>query len=201
MLDAMLRPIIDGPLDAAGRRLSRYGLSATGATMLGLALGLAAAAAVAWQAYAAAFALILLNRLLDGLDGALARATTPTLRGGYLDIVVDYVFYAGIPLGFAIADPGQNALPAAALLAGFCLTCSSFLSFAAIAAACGLQTEAHGRKAFFYSTGVVEGTETILFFLLMTIIPSRFAELAWLFAALCVVTAVQRAVWAMRVFR
>jgi phosphatidylglycerophosphate synthase len=201
MLDAALRPVIDGPLNVAGGMLARSGLPATAVTLIGLAVGLLAAAAVALQAYAAGFALILLNRLLDGLDGAVARATATTDRGGYLDIVVDYVFYAGIPLAFALADPSRNALPAAALLAGFCLTCSSFLTFAAIAAIRGLKTETHGRKSFFYSTGLVEGTETILFFLLMVAVPDWFALLAWVFAGLCVLTAIQRAILAMNVFR
>jgi phosphatidylglycerophosphate synthase len=145
--------------------------------------------------------LILFNRLLDGLDGAVARATAATDRGGYLDVVVDYVFYAGVPLAFALAEPSRNALPAAALLAGFCLTCSSFLGFAAIAARRGLETGAHGRKSFFYSTGLVEGTETILFFLLMAAVPERFALLAWIFAGLCALTAIQRAILAMKTFR
>ncbi|MEX2124952.1 MAG: CDP-alcohol phosphatidyltransferase family protein [Woeseia sp.] len=201
MLDAALRPVIDGPLNAAGRMLAHSGVSATVVTGLGLAVGLLAAAAIAMQAYSTGLALILLNRLLDGLDGAVARATAATDRGGYLDIVVDYVFYAGIPLAFAISDPARNALPAAALLAGFCLTCSSFLSFAAIAAIRGLQTESHGRKSFFYSTGLVEGTETILFFLFMAAVPAWFAVLAWIFAGLCVLTAIQRTALAMNVFR
>lgn len=201
MLDAALRPVIDAPLNTGGRMLARSGISATAVTVIGLAVGLLAAAAIALQAYAAGFALILLNRLLDGLDGAVARATAATDRGGYFDIVVDYVFYAGIPLAFAVADPSRNALAAAALLAGFCLTCSSFLTFAAIAARRGLETETHGRKSFFYCTGLVEGTETILFFLLMTAVPAWFALLAWVFAGLCALTAVQRAVLAIRVFR
>jgi phosphatidylglycerophosphate synthase len=167
----------------------------------GLAAGLLAVIATALQIYAAAFALIILNRVLDGLDGAVARATEPTDAGGYLDIVADYVFYGGIPLAFAIADPARNALPAAALLAGFCLTCSSFLAFATIAAKRGLVTVSHGRKSFFYSRGLVEGTETISFFLAMTAMPGWFAELAWLFAGLCLLTAIQRTVTAMSVFR
>ena len=201
MLDAMLRPVIDGPLNAAGRMLARSGSSANAVTVAGLAVGLLAAAAIALQAYAAGFALILLNRLLDGLDGAVARATAATDRGGYLDVVVDYVFYAGVPLAFALAEPSRNALPAAALLAGFCLTCSSFLGFAAIAAKRGLETGAHGRKSFFYSTGLVEGTETILIFLLMAAVPHWFAVLAWVFAGLCALTAMQRAILAMKTFR
>jgi len=200
MLDAPLRPVIDGPLNAAGGMLARSGLSATAVTVAGLFVGLLAAIAIALHAYAAGFALILLNRLLDGLDGAVARASAATDRGGYLDIVVDYVFYAGIPLAFALAEPSSNALPAAALLAGFCLTCSSFLTFAAIAARRGLETGAHGRKSFFYSTGLVEGTETIVFFLLMAAVPQWFALLAWIFAGLCGLTAIQRAMLAMKVF-
>jgi phosphatidylglycerophosphate synthase len=201
MLDATLRPVIDGPLNAAGRRIARSGLPATAVTVAGLAAGLLAAAAIALEAYAAGFLLILLNRVLDGLDGAVARATLATDRGGYLDIVVDYVLYAGVPLAFALAEPTRNALPAAALLAGFCLTCSSFLGFAAIAAKRRLETGAHGRKSFFYSTGLVEGTETIAFFLLMAAQPQWFAILAWTFAGLCVLTAIQRAILAMKTFR
>jgi phosphatidylglycerophosphate synthase len=201
MLDAALRPVIDGPLNTGGRMLAHCGVSATAVTLIGLAVGLLAAAAIVLQAYAAGLALILLNRLLDGLDGAVARATAVTDRGGYLDIVVDYVFYAGIPLAFAVVDPSRNALPAAALLAGFCLTCSSFLTLAAIAAIRGLETDSHGRKSFFYSKGLVEGTETILFFLLMTAVPAWFGVLAWIFAGLCVLTAIQRAALATKLFR
>ena len=149
---------------------------------------------------ALAFALIVVNRIIDGLDGAVARASTPTDRGGYLDIVVDYVFYASIPFAFAVIDPVHNAIPAAALLAGFCLTCSSFLTFATIAAKRGLETDTHGKKSFFYSTGLVEGTETIAFFLAMAAMPQWFPVLAWVFAALCVLTAIQRSALAMKFF-
>lgn len=201
MLDSALRPLIDRPLATAGRKLAHRGLSATAVTGGGLVVGILAAAAIALQAYWAGFLLILVNRLLDGLDGAVARATQPTDVGGYLDIAVDYVFYAGVPLAFALSNPSQNALAAAALLAGFCLTCSSFLAFAVMAEKRGLATELQGQKSFFYSRGLVEGTETILFFLVMAAVPGWFAPLAWLFAVLCVLTALQRAVGAIHAFR
>ena len=200
MLDTVTRPLINRPLNSAGRLLARRGVTANTVTIAGLLIGLLAAVAIATHYFVAAFALIVANRITDGLDGAVARAGAPTDRGGYLDIVVDYVFYASVPLAFAIADPAQNALPAAALLAGFCLTCASFLTFATIAAKRGLETEAHGRKSFFYSTGLVEGTETIAFFLLMTALPAWFPTLAWIFAALCVLTAIQRSALAMKLF-
>lgn len=200
MLDTVLRPIINRPLDAAGRLLAKRGVTANTVTIAGLLIGLLAAVAIALEYFVVAFSLIVANRIADGLDGAVARASAPTDRGGYLDIVVDYVFYGSVPLAFALADPVQNALPAAALLAGFCLTCASFLTFATIAAKRGLETAAHGRKSFFYSTGLVEGTETIAFFLLMTALPAWFPVLAWIFAALCVLTAVQRSALAMKLF-
>ena len=200
MLDTVTRPLINRPLNSAGRLLARRGVTANTVTIAGLLIGLLAAVAIATHYFVAAFALIVANRIADGVDGAVARAGTPTDRGGYLDIVVDYVFYGSVPLAFAIADPAQNALPAAALLAGFCLTCASFLTFATIAAKRGLETEAHGRKSFFYSTGLVEGTETIAFFLLMTALPAWFPALAWIFAALCVLTAIQRSALAMKLF-
>lgn len=200
MLDTVLRPIINRPLDAAGRLLAKRGVTANAVTIAGLLIGLLAAVAIALGYFVVAFSLIVANRIADGLDGAVARASAPTDRGGYLDIVVDYVFYGSVPLAFALADPVQNALPAAALLAGFCLTCASFLTFATIAAKRGLETAAHGRKSFFYSTGLVEGTETIAFFLLMTALPAWFPVLAWIFAALCVLTAVQRSALAMKLF-
>jgi phosphatidylglycerophosphate synthase len=201
MLDASLRPLIDGPLNRAGSFLAQRGISATAVTLAGLVVGLLAAVLIATGANGTGFFLILLNRLLDGLDGAVARASQVTDAGGYMDITVDYVFYAAIPLAFAVANPAANALPAAVLLAGFCLTCSSFLAFAAIAARRGITTTAHGRKAFFYSTGLVEGTETILMFLVVAAFPAWFPLLAWIFAALCVVTALQRAWLAVAEFR
>lgn len=201
MLDRTLRPLIDRPLNAAGRGIARAGVSANAVTLAGLVTGLAAAAAIALEHYALGFAIIVLNRILDGLDGAVARAVAPTDFGGYLDIIVDYVFYGSVPFAFALAVPSENALPAAALLASFCLTGTSFLAFAAIAANRGLTTSAYGRKSFFYSRGLVEGTETIACFLLMAALPGYFPEIAWIFAALCVLTALQRSMLAMAVFR
>ena len=201
MLDARLRPLIDRPLDAAGRLLARGGASANALTLTGLVVGLLAALAIAKGAFSLGFILIAVNRVIDGLDGAVARATGPTDSGGYLDIVADYVFYGSVPFAFAIANPAANAMPAAALLASFCLSCSSFMAFAAIAALRGIETSLHGRKAFFYSTGIIEGSETIVFFLIMAALPAWFPLIAWIFSALCVLTVIQRSVLALKVFR
>jgi phosphatidylglycerophosphate synthase len=191
MFDAKLRPLIDPPLNAAGRWLARSGLSANAVTLAGVPVALAAGAAIAQQQFGWALAFIALNRLLDGLDGAVARARGSSDFGGYLDSIADFAFYVAVPLGFALAAP-VNALPAAVLLAAFTLTGVSFLAFAAIAAKRGLETAAHGRKSFFYSTGLAEGAETIAVFALMCLLPAYFGTIACAYAALCLLTVIQR---------
>ena len=134
MLDATIQSVISRPVDAAGRALAATGISANAITLLGATLAMPLVYAVAAGHSITALLLLAINRALDGLDGAIARATHPSALGGYFDIVADYLFYAGVPFGFALAAPSTNALPAAALLGSFLLTCSSFLAYAALAA-------------------------------------------------------------------
>ena len=147
MFDGRLRALIDPPLDAAGRALARRGLSADHVTLAGLALGLACALAVFGRHDGLALALLAASRLLDGLDGAVARATKPSDRGGFLDITCDFVFYGAVPLAFALRDPTSNALPAAVLLFAFYVNGASFLAFAVMAAKRGLATTQRGVKS------------------------------------------------------
>ena len=200
MFDARLRPLIDPSLNAAGRGLARVGVTATMVTLAGAAVGIAAGFAAAHQHFALALALVLVNRLADGLDGAVARVRGLTDFGGYLDIVADFAFYVAVPLGFAFAAPAANALPAAVLLAAFTLTGISFLAFAVMAAKRGAETTAHGRKSFFYNTGLAEGTETIIAFAAMCLWPQHFAVIAWGYSALCALTVVQRTLAARATF-
>jgi phosphatidylglycerophosphate synthase len=200
MLDARLRPLIDPPLNRLGRALARAGVTANALTFTGLALGLAGAGAIALGAVGWGLALILANRLMDGLDGAVARARGPSDLGGYFDIVADFAFYVSVPVGFGILAPA-NTLPALLLVASFVLTGVSFLAFAVIAAKRGATTEAHGRKSFFYSTGLAEGTETIAVFIAMCCAPAWFPVIAYGYAALCVLTVFQRSALAAATFR
>lgn len=200
MLDAKLRPLIDPPLNALGRALADAGLTANTITFAGLALGLAGAAAIALGDIGWGLALILANRLLDGLDGAVARARGPSDLGGYFDIVADFAFYVAVPVGFGILAPA-NTLPALVLVASFVLTGVSFLAFAVIAGKRGASTEAHGKKSFFYSTGLAEGTETIAVFVAMCLFPAWFGAIAYGYAALCTLTVFQRSAMAAQAFR
>ena len=200
MLDARLRPLIDPPLNAIGRVLASVGVTANMLTFTGLSLGLGGAVAISQGALGWGLALIIANRVLDGLDGAVARVRGPTPLGGYFDIVADFAFYVSIPLSFGLwAD--ANTLPALVLVASFVLTGVSFLAFAAIAAERDLDTEAHGKKSFFYSTGLAEGSETIAVFIAMCLLPQHFAIIAYGYSALCVLTVFQRSALAAITFR
>ena len=132
MFDPVLRRLVDGPLDRAGAWLARGGVPANGASLVGLAVGLLAVPALAQGWYGLALLLILLNRLIDGVDGPIARHSTSTPFGGYLDIMCDMAFYAAVPVGFALADPA-NAVWAAILLASFVCSGASFLGRAVLA--------------------------------------------------------------------
>ena len=198
MLDRAIQQALRPLMTRAARGLLRAGASADGLSFAGFALGLAAAAAIATQHFMAGLVLLLLSRLMDGLDGAVARASQPTDRGGFLDITLDFLFYAAIPLAFAIADPAANALAAAALLASFMGTGSSFLAFAVLAEKRGLTDTALPDKSFYFLGGLTEATETIAVFAAMCLWPSVFAPLAWGFAALCGVTTALRIGWGWR---
>ena len=162
--------------------------------------GLAGAAAIGLGHIGWGLALIIANRLLDGLDGAVARVRGPSDLGGYFDIVADFAFYVSIPMGFGVLS-AANTLPALVLVASFVLTGVSFLAFAVIAGKRGAETQAHGKKSFFYSTGLAEGAETIAVFIAMCLWPAWFGVIAYAYAGLCAATVIQRSAMAMSAFR
>ncbi|PWG17103.1 CDP-alcohol phosphatidyltransferase family protein [Salibaculum griseiflavum] len=200
MLDAAARKVIDPPLNVAGRRVAALGIGADTVTILGLVIGLFAALLIALGQPLLALVPLLLSRLADGLDGAIARATEKTDFGGYLDITSDFLFYGAVPLGFVLSDPGANGVAGAFLLVSFYFNGTSFLGYAILAERRGIETTTQGVKSLYFSNGLLEGTETILFFVLICLFPSAFAPLAWIFGALCFATAGLRILSARTVF-
>jgi phosphatidylglycerophosphate synthase len=192
MIDARILPLQKAALQPAAAFLAQRGVGADQISLVGFAAGLGAFAALCFGHWLAALFLILTNRALDGLDGAVARIHGPTDRGAYLDIAFDMVFYALIPLGFAISAPADNALPAAVLIVSFVGTGSSFLAFSAVAAKLGRKAPEFPTKGIYYAGGLAEGFETIAVFVAMCLLPESFAMIAYGFAALCALTTVIR---------
>ena len=201
MLDGWVRRRIDPSLDRMGRSLAGAGISADVLTLLGLGAGLGGALMIALRFDGAALLLFILNRLFDGLDGAIARATQRTDRGGFVDIVSDFAVYGAVPLAFALREPAGFALPAACLLFAFYVNGASFLAFAAVAAKRRMAASPRGVKSIYYTAGLMEGTETILFFVAMILAPDWFPALAYAFAGLTLVSALARVALAWTVFR
>lgn len=201
MLDGAARRLIEPGLDRLGAALAQRGISADQVTVLGFGISLAAAGAIAAKLYLLGLALILASRLCDGLDGAVARASKKSDFGGFLDIVLDFVFYGIVPLAFVIAEPEANAVAGAALLASFYVNGASFLAYAVMAERRKLKTEALGEKSLYFTSGLAEATETILVFCVMCVFPDAFTIIAYVFAAVTLATAAGRIALAVRVFR
>jgi len=200
MFDRAFNALAQRPLHRAAQWLHVRGVRADAVTVAGFAVGLLALPLIATGHPLWALAAMAANRLGDGLDGALARLDTPTDRGAFLDIAFDFLFYASIPLGFALADPVANALPAAVLLFAFMGTGSSFLAFAVLAARRGMASAAFPQKGFYYLGGLTESTETLATFVLMCVWPGGFGPLAYGFAALCGLTTATRIVAGVHAF-
>lgn len=192
MIDAAILPLQRRLLTPPGQWLAARGIRADHLTVLGCLVGLAAAGAAALGLVWLALIGLVLNRLADGLDGAVARVTGPTDRGAFLDIALDFVFYAAFPLGFVLADPAANALPGAVLIASFVLSGTSFLAFASVAARRGMTTEDYPSKGIYYLGGLTEGAETIAVFAAFCLFPTWFPVLALVFAAACAITGMTR---------
>lgn len=191
MIDAQVRKLIDPPLEEMGKFLAGMGVSANFVTVSGFVIGMMAIPLLALQFYTAALVPILINRFFDGLDGAIARQTGRTDFGGYLDIVLDFIFYSGVVFGVALGQPEQ-AVFAAFLIYSFIGSGSSFLAFAIVAAKRELTTEVRGKKSIYYLGGLAEGTETIIALLLICLLPSYFPQIAVVFGIMCWITTVAR---------
>lgn len=192
MLDRYAIKIIRWPINITAKIVHRTGMKADQVTLLGFLLGLMAFPALALQEYNIALIFILLNRILDAIDGAVARIQGITDSGGFLDITLDFFFYSLVPFGFVIADPSVNAIAGAFLIFSFVGTGSSFLAFAIMASKQNIENPVYKHKSLYYMGGLTEGTETILCFILFCLFPDYFSAIAYTFATLCWITTLSR---------
>ncbi|MEX0335485.1 CDP-alcohol phosphatidyltransferase family protein [Vibrio tubiashii] len=185
MLDRFSIKVIRWPLAQSAKLLDKLGVTANQTTLFGFALGCLAFPALIAEQYTLAMVFVLLNRICDGLDGALARIQGISDAGGFLDISLDFLFYSLIPFGFVLANPEQNAVAGAFLIFSFIGTGTSFLAFAVMAGKRGIDNPVYKNKSLYYMSGLTEGTETIGCFILFCLLPQHFAVIAFLFGAAC----------------
>lgn len=195
MLDSTLRRVAGPAVEGAGRRLAGAGVRPVWLTGGGFLLGAAACVAVATGRFDMALGLWLANRLLDALDGAVARAIGPTERGAFFDIVADFAVYGGFVVGLAVALPAAR-LACVVLLAAYYVSGTAFLAFSSLLERRRAAT-GDGRSLHFVG-GLAEGTETVVVYLAFCLLPADAETIAWGFAAAVAITALQRVVLAAR---
>lgn len=203
MIDSILRKIIDPPLNTVARGIAKTPITGNMVTWIGFLFGLMACGAVVMQYAYVAFGLLMLNRLCDGLDGAVSRARGEISDfGGYLDITLDFLIYAGIPFFAALGLMDHGAMLAAAfVIYSFIGTGISFLAYAVIATKHDVDDKAHqGKKSFYFASGFMEGAETVVFMSLVCLFPQHFEILCYVFGSLCWITTAARIHMAWRVF-
>ncbi|MBA5762615.1 CDP-alcohol phosphatidyltransferase family protein [Vibrio sp. 404] len=195
MLDKFSIKIIRTPLTKAASILCARGVTANQTTLLGFIIGCMSLPALALEQYPLALCFIVINRICDGLDGAIARIRGITDAGGFLDISLDFLFYSLVPFGFVLANPEQNAVAGAFLIFAFIGTGSSFLAFAVMAGKRGIENPVYKNKSLYYMSGLTEGTETIACFVLFCLLPQHFSLIAYVYGAACWFTTSTR-IWA-----
>jgi phosphatidylglycerophosphate synthase len=191
MLDITIRKFVDPVLNPIANILVKTGISANSITIIGFLIGVVSWIALAMNQYYLALGMIAINRIFDGLDGLIAQKTSKTEIGGYLDIVLDFLFYSGVPFFFAVGKP-EVGLSASFLIFSFIGTGTSFLAYSAIAAKHKTTNEKYKNKAIYYLGGITEGSETFALFLFICLKPDKFTEAAWIFGGLCWITTFTR---------
>lgn len=192
MLDPLSRRLIDPPFDFLGRLLHHQGIYADQVSLAGFFLGLICLPLIIFGFFKTALFFLVVNRFLDGLDGGIARSAGLTDRGGYLDIVCDFIFYTSIPFAFAVYAPEKHALASVFLVFSFMGAGTSFLAYAIFSQKRGLKTTRCGLKSMYYLGGLCEGTETFAALTLMCLFPTYFNLIAWGFGSLCWITCMGR---------
>lgn len=193
VLDVTTRRLTGPALDRVGARLADLGVRPTALTAAGWSIGVGACLAIVADAWTVALVLWLLNRLLDGLDGAVARRMGPTDLGGFLDIVADFSVYAGFVLALAIAVPDAR-LACVALLVAYYVSGTAFLALSSMLErrrSEGVRSSGDERSLRFVG-GIAEGTETVIVYVLFLLLPEHTELIAWSFTVAVGVTALQR---------
>ena len=197
MFDRQIQNFTQKPLVAIAKIFLKL-IKPNHMTILGFIFGLFMCVLVFFQFYLSALILLMLNRLCDGLDGTMARLTIPTPLGGYLDIVFDFTIYSGFVLAFGLSNSNYTII-SMILLFLYIGTGTTFLAKAALQTQLDKIPESSELnnelpKSFYYASGIIEGTETIVYMVLCLLLPNFYIFLSILFGILCLITFISRVI-------
>ncbi len=176
-------------INVAGTYLGQIGISANAVSWIGFIIGVFAVNFIAMEMYGWALLAILLNRLCDGLDGAIARSTKVTDFGVFLDAALDYIFYGGVIFAFALARPAENGLAAACMLFGFAAAGCAMLAYSVIAYKNHADQQLNLDHSPFYLGGLAQGSETLVALMILCLFPGWFPVMAIFLGVLSLIKA------------
>ena len=203
MIDAILRRKLSGSFNALAVKLDNDFITPTGITVFGLLLGIASALTAWNRLWVPALLLWLVSRILDALDGALARIKISRdisygPVGGYLDIVFDFIVYGSFVVGVG-HGARTSYLPFLLVLLAYYVNGTSFLAFSSIAEREQITID-DGRSLSFVF-GLAETTETIVVHSLWCLFPMVAGNIAWVWAAFVGVSALARIIHSAKLLR
>lgn len=171
-----------------GKELSKNGINANMISIFGFVIGMMAINFLAMNMYFEALMCILINRFCDVMDGAVARIEGVTPFGIFLDACLDFVFYAGVIFGFALAEPDENAVAACFLLFGFTASACAMLAYGVVSYQ-GAKKAKELDSSPFYLGGLAQGFETLAAFVLLCMMPFAFLPIAIALGCWCLLKA------------
>ena len=198
MFDRSIQRLTQKPLSFLGKFLLKI-FKPNQITFIGFFFGIVMCFLIFIHSYFLAILFLFLNRLCDGLDGVMARQTSPSPLGAYLDIILDFIIYAAFVLVFSLQNE-INLLTGVFLLFSYICTGTTFLTQAIIQPQLDYSQQDHDYvkdeipKSFIYASGLIEGSETIFFMFICLILPKAFPILGFLFGILCLITAIARVI-------
>ena len=191
MFDAPARRVIAQVITGPTRALGRLGISPNMLSVCGAVMGVGSALLVARQRPLLGLVVWLVSRVIDGMDGILARETNQaTPFGGYLDITLDMVAYSAMLVGFAFIHP-EGGWVWAAILVGYLLVTTTTLALSSVLEREQANIRENDRSLQF-TPGFAEAGETTIVYALFALLPAFVTPIGWIWAAVCAATVVQR---------
>jgi phosphatidylglycerophosphate synthase len=200
MLDSIARPLKNRLLHPIASRLAAR-IHPGSITLASALFGVLAAVAVGEGRFDLGLLGWTLNRILDGLDGAVARAgSRQSDFGGYIDIIADFIVYAALPIGVAIHfATAASWLATSVMLATFYVNSASWMYLSALLEkrSAGVR-ETNEETSITMPDALVGGTETLLIYTSFLAFPAFAPRIFWLTSILTALSILQRMVWALR---
>ena len=182
-------------------------VSANQLTIIGLIFGLIGSFFVYLSSLTEDFLIIMvissvsivsISFFFDTIDGSVARYEGPTTFGGILDIFCDRLVEISIIISIVASDALNLIWAGMFSLAAIILCISMFLIVGGINKRNSVENTS---KVITYQTGLMERSETFLFFLAMIILIPWRLMLLWIFSALVFTTAILRLIKARKLFQ